>query len=94
MGRRFPPERVTRRGSGLPCRDLAVDLAEVRGQAQARRALEVAAAGGHNVLMVGSPGAGKTMLAHRLSTILPCALVRRQRRSGRVMPVTFGNVHA
>jgi magnesium chelatase family protein len=49
----------------------AVDLAEVRGQAQARRALEVAAAGGHNVLMVGSPGAGKTMLARRLATILP-----------------------
>jgi magnesium chelatase family protein len=49
----------------------AVDLAEVRGQAQARRALEVAAAGGHHVLMVGSPGAGKTMLARRLATILP-----------------------
>ena len=49
----------------------AVDLAEVRGQAQARRALEVAAAGGHNVLMEGSPGAGKTMLARRLATILP-----------------------
>lgn len=49
----------------------AVDLSEVRGQAQARRALEVAAAGGHNVLMVGAPGAGKTMLARRLATILP-----------------------
>jgi magnesium chelatase family protein len=48
-----------------------LDLAEVRGQTQARRALEVAAAGGHNLLMVGSPGAGKTMLARRLPTILP-----------------------
>ena len=48
-----------------------VDLSEVRGQTQARRALEVAAAGGHNLLMVGSPGAGKTMLARRLPTILP-----------------------
>ncbi len=54
-----------------------VDLAEIRGQAQARRALEVAAAGGHNLLMVGSPGAGKTMLARRLATILP-ALTREE----------------
>ena len=48
-----------------------VDLADVRGQQHARRALEVAAAGGHNLLLVGSPGAGKTMLARRLASILP-----------------------
>jgi magnesium chelatase family protein len=47
------------------------DLAEVRGQVQARRALEVAAAGGHNLLFVGPPGCGKTMLARRLPGILP-----------------------
>jgi magnesium chelatase family protein len=54
-----------------PARGHALDLREVRGQARARRALEVAAAGGHNLLMIGSPGCGKTMLAARLPTILP-----------------------
>ena len=47
------------------------DLADVRGQAVARRALEIAAAGGHNLLFVGPPGAGKSMLARRLPGILP-----------------------
>ncbi|MFC4819950.1 YifB family Mg chelatase-like AAA ATPase [Dokdonella ginsengisoli] len=47
------------------------DLAEVRGQSQARRALEIAAAGGHNLLLCGVPGTGKTMLASRLPGILP-----------------------
>ncbi|MES1171746.1 MAG: YifB family Mg chelatase-like AAA ATPase [Bacteroidota bacterium] len=49
----------------------AADLADVRGQAVARRALEIAAAGGHNLLFVGPPGSGKTMLARRLPGILP-----------------------
>ena len=52
-------------------RQHTVDFREVRGQANVKRALEVAAAGGHNALMVGPPGSGKTMLARRVPTILP-----------------------
>ncbi|MBI2890958.1 MAG: YifB family Mg chelatase-like AAA ATPase [Nitrospirae bacterium] len=54
---------------GVP--DYPVDFNEVRGQDHAKRALEISAAGGHNVLMMGPPGTGKTMLAMRLPTILP-----------------------
>ncbi|RPJ54273.1 MAG: ATP-binding protein, partial [Acidobacteria bacterium] len=60
VARRPPPPSICK-----------LDFLEVRGQALARRALEVAAAGGHNLLMVGPPGAGKTMMARRLPGILP-----------------------
>jgi magnesium chelatase family protein len=58
-----PPTRTSNRS--------APDLADVRGQLLARRALEIASAGGHNLLFVGPPGAGKTMLARRMPGILP-----------------------
>ena len=55
----------------LSRREHSVDFCHVRGQRSAKRALEIAAAGGHNVLMIGPPGSGKTLMARCLPTILP-----------------------
>lgn len=65
------PLQVNREKLFRDAGDYQIDMSEVKGQAHAKRALEIAAAGGHNVIMVGNPGSGKTMLARRIPTILP-----------------------
>ncbi|EAU55897.1 YifB family Mg chelatase-like AAA ATPase [Mariprofundus ferrooxydans] len=71
----LPPASITPDTALLPA--LSADMADVRGQQQARRVLEIAASGGHHLLMTGSPGVGKSMLAQRLPGIMP-PLTREQ----------------
>lgn len=72
---RYKPVQLDSTPETLPATSIhsfsSADLKDVKGQAHARRALEIAAAGGHNLIFVGPPGSGKTMLARRLPTILP-----------------------
>ena len=71
-----------------------VDIADVHGQAQAKRALLIAAAGGHNLLMFGPPGTGKTMLASRLPTLLPSLSVEQALELAAVRSITHKKFEA
>jgi len=76
-----PAPKIAEKAQGMP------DLADVRGQEAAKRALEVAAAGGHHMLMTGPPGAGKSMLAARLPSILPPMDAREMLESSMIASV-------
>jgi magnesium chelatase family protein len=69
------------------------DLSEVKGQAHAKRALELAAAGEHNLLMIGPPGTGKTMLASRLPTILPAMSEQEALETAAIMSISDEGFH-
>jgi magnesium chelatase family protein len=73
--RSIPPYEPDADAGSIPAPSYAADFAEIKGQEHVKRALEVSAAGGHNVLMVGPPGAGKTLLARSMPSILPAMTI-------------------
>jgi magnesium chelatase family protein len=88
LGERTLPKAVPADVASLPM----PELRDVRGQPQARRALEVAAAGGHYLLLIGTPGCGKTLLASRLPGILPDATDLRALETATVASCSGGGI--
>src|SRR5258708_15688749 len=84
MPESFVPVRVDASTMLADAAQYAVDMRDVRGQQAAKRALEVACAGGHNIIFIGPPGAGKTMLAKRTPTILPPMSLEEARETTRI----------
>ncbi len=86
------PSKFDRESFFKSGRNWKIDFSEVRGQEHAKRGMEIAAAGGHNVLLVGPPGSGKTMLAQRLPTILPVMSFEESLETTRIYSVA-GLIH-
>ncbi|WP_448588617.1 YifB family Mg chelatase-like AAA ATPase [Thermocrinis sp.] len=84
---RLEPEKVDIQSLLSKAFEYGIDLADVRGQYQAKRALEISAAGMHNLLLVGPPGAGKSMLAKRIITILPPLTLEEALETSRIYSV-------
>jgi magnesium chelatase family protein len=78
----------TREEFSYNLKHLSVDFADVKGQESVKKALEIAAAGGHNVILIGPPGAGKTMLAKRMPTILPPLSLKEALETTKIHSVT------
>ncbi|MGM0436679.1 MAG: YifB family Mg chelatase-like AAA ATPase [Bacillota bacterium] len=68
-------------------RNYKIDFSEIKGQHEAKRAIEIAVAGGHNLIMIGPPGVGKTMLARRIPTIMPHLLKEEQLEVSRIQSI-------